>query len=186
MRRPSQPALPDLFRDCGAAFNVSAGAHDRRRSGPSRRPAFSTGHRSCRRFRDRSAPGAGRERNFPGGCVASGDCSPAGFDRWNYYWQKSSAGYCVFIPGVGVVGRPGTVHAATFSRRGSRSAGDSRHGCGRGRCSFLPLAVSFAGNALGDVGLFAPSAGHSSEERPERSSHLPWQSADATTAVTTW
>ena len=89
MRRPGQPALPDLFRDCGAAFDAPAATSGRRRPDPSRRPEFSAGHRAGHRFSDPSPPGAGRERNFPGGGVASGDCAAAGFDRRNYHYQKS-------------------------------------------------------------------------------------------------
>ncbi len=173
MCRPGQPAVPDLFRDCGAAFDAPAGTGGRKRSVPSRRPAFSTGHRASRRFRDRSTPGAGRERNFPGGGVASGDCAPAGFDRRNYHWQESSAGHRVFIPDVGAVGRPGTVHASALNRRSSRSAGDSRHSRGRGQCSFLPATVSFAGSALGAVRLVTSSAGWSSRNDRNRPAAFP-------------
>ena len=185
MCRPGQLAVPDLFRDCGAAFDAPAGTGGRKRSVPSRRTAFSTSHRASRRFRDRSTPGAGRERNFPGGGVASGDCAPAGFDRRNYHGQKSSAGHRVFIPDVGAVGRPGTVHAPALHRRSSRSAGDSRHSRGRGQCSFLPATVPFAGSALGAVRLDTFSVGWSSRFRPEPAGCCPSQSADATAGVTT-
>lgn len=185
MCRTGQPALPDLFRDRSAVFDAPAGAGGRKGSGASRRPAFSTGHGAGRRFRHCSPPGAGRERNFPGGGVASGDRAPAGFGGWNYHQQKSSAGHRVFIPGVGAVGRPGSVHAAALHRRSSRGAGDSRHSRGRGQRSFLPATVSLAGSAPGAIGFVAPSTGWSSAERPEPASRLPWQSANATAAVTT-
>ncbi len=177
--------LARFFRDCGAAFDAPAGTGDRKRSVPSRRPAFSTGDSASRRFGHCSPPGAGCERNLPSGGIASGDFAPASIDRWNHHWQKSSAGHRVFIADVGAVGRPGTVHASALHWRSSRGAGDSRHSRGRNQRSSLPATISVAGSALDAFGLVAPSPGWPGGERPKGASRLPWQPTSTVAAVTT-
>ena len=145
---PGQPAVPDLFRDCGAAFEAPAGTSGEEASSsfpPARVSSRSPCGSPIQRF---SPPSAGCERNLPGGGVASGDCAAAGFDRRNCGYQKSCRRSSCLHLGSRCCRTAGTGHASALHGRNSRSACDPGHGRGRKQPASLPATVALAGGAL--------------------------------------
>ena len=183
--RPGQPAVPDPFRDGHCRLDAAAGSVAGCVQILPAGHHFQASHGAGRRFGDCSPPGAGRERYFSGGGVASRDFAATGFSRRNHHWQEPTARHHFFVPDVGALRRVGAVHASALNRRSPGSSCDSGHSRSRKQRSSLPSPVILAGNAIGAVGLVTSSARWPAQGERHRAGHFFWQPKSAPAPLTT-